>query len=149
MPILVIADLHLDFWLGAGRDPFAALDPIVLASLDALILAGDIANKPRVRWPNMFRHIACYVRPEITYVVPGNHDYFDHIVNGDERLRNICDQAGVRFAQKSEIMLGEVRILCCTLWTDFCLHGDPASAMRIAEQGMKDYRSGSVHRTRH
>lgn len=51
MPVLVIADLHLDFWLQAGRDPFASLDPKLLASLDALIIAGDMSNKPKVRWP--------------------------------------------------------------------------------------------------
>ena len=44
MSVLVIADLHLDMWLGAQRDPLAAIGADVWASLDALIIAGDLCN---------------------------------------------------------------------------------------------------------
>ncbi len=36
MAVLIIADLHLDQWLEEGRDPLAAVDPDLLANLDAL-----------------------------------------------------------------------------------------------------------------
>ena len=70
MPVLVIADLHLDFWLRVGRDPLAALSSDVLEALDALIIAGDLSNKPKVRWPHMLRHVRPVdFHPEVTRVL--------------------------------------------------------------------------------
>lgn len=50
MNVLITADLHLDLWARAGRDPFAGIVP-VLRDLDALIIAGDLANDPKRNWP--------------------------------------------------------------------------------------------------
>lgn len=86
MPVLVLADLHLDIWLQAGRDPFEALPADVLAALDGLIVAGDLAHKPKVRWPHKIRHIARYIAPDHIHLLSGNHDYHDHVRHGDERL---------------------------------------------------------------
>lgn len=140
MPVLVIADLHLDFWLRVGRDPLAALSSDVLEALDALIIAGDLSNKPKVRWPHMLRHVSRYVEPTKIYVIPGNHDYYDHAIDGDDRLAEICAGVGAHFAQKTEIVISSARFLCCTLWTDFALHGDPALAMVRAQRDINDYR---------
>jgi 3',5'-cyclic AMP phosphodiesterase CpdA len=140
MPVLVIADLHLDFWLQDGRDPFASLDPKLLAFLDGLIIAGDMSNKPKVRWPIALKRIGRYVDPARIHVLPGNHDFYDHILDGEDRLAGICAEAGANFLQKSEIVIGDLRFLGCTLWTDFALHGDPSSGMRVAQNGMNDYR---------
>lgn len=49
MSILITADLHLDDWDGAERDPFAGILP-VLRALDALIITGDLANDPQRNW---------------------------------------------------------------------------------------------------
>ena len=140
MSVLVVADLHLDMWLQAGRDPFAALPPEFLASLEGLIVAGDLSNKPKVRWPHMIRHLARYIDPGHIHLLPGNHDYYNHILHGDERLAAICTDTGVNFVQKSVINIGNTRFLCCTLWTDFALRGDPARAMPAAQRVMKDYK---------
>lgn len=140
MPVLVIADLHLDMWLQAGRDPFSALSRELLVSLDGLIVAGDLSNKPKVRWPHMIRHLSRYITPDRIHLLPGNHDYYDHVLHGDERLAAICAEAGVNFAQKSVIVIGNNRYLCCTLWTDFALQGDPARAMATAQRVMNDYK---------
>ncbi len=140
MPILVIADLHLDMWLHAGRDPLIALSPNLLSALDGLIIAGDLANKPKVRWPHMIRHLVQYVSAERIHVLPGNHDFYDFILDGEDRLAEICAAEGANFAQKSSIIIGDTRVLCCTLWTDFALHGDPVRAMMVAQRDMNDYR---------
>lgn len=84
--VLVLADLHLDEWLAEGCDLLTFLDPAMLASLDALIVAGDRSNKPKVRWPKMLAHLARYVPASCIYVLPGNHDYFDHLLDEDARL---------------------------------------------------------------
>lgn len=150
MRVLILADLHLDMWLGVERDPLVALAPDVWASLDALIIAGDLSNKPKVRWAPLIRHLAKYVPLERIHLVPGNHDYFDHTIDGDDRLAAICAEAGAHFAQMSEILIADTRFLCCTLWTDFALHGDPPTAMRVAQTDMNDFRyirlGGAGHR---
>lgn len=140
MPILVTADLHLDMWLQASRDPLAALDPAIWQSLDALIVAGDLGNKPKTRWPKLIAHLARYLPPERIHILPGNHDYYDHTIDGEDRLAGLCTEAGARFIQKAEFIIGATRALTCTLWTDFALHGDPAAAQRLALQRMNDYR---------
>lgn len=138
--VLIVADLHLDQWLAAGRDPFAAFDPDDLAKLDALIIAGDLSDKPKVRWPHALDHIAKYSDPRKTWIVPGNHDYYHHALDGDERLASICKEKSVNFAQKRVIAIGETRYLCCTLWTNFALNGSAEFGMNDAIKGMNDYR---------
>ncbi|MFG6661022.1 metallophosphoesterase [Sulfitobacter sp. 915] len=140
MSVLVLADLHLDRWLSEGRDPFAALDPDLLASLDALFLAGDVANKPKVRWPKAFAHIGKYIDLRRVHVIPGNHDYYDFVLDDELRLAKLCFEHGPHLAQRSVYLNGGLRILSCTLWTDFRLHGDPATAMQVAQANMNDYR---------
>ncbi|GGO39277.1 metallophosphoesterase [Gemmobacter aquaticus] len=139
MSVLVIADLHLDRWLQAGRDPLAALPRDLFDELDGLIVAGDLTNNPGVRWPRMIRLLASYLPPGRIHLLPGNHDYYDCMLDGEDRLTTICAEEGAHFLQKSELVLSGIRFLCATLWTDFALKGDPARAMRIAERGMNDY----------
>lgn len=43
-------------------------------------------------------------------------------------------------AQKTEILIGGTRFLCCTLWTDFALNGDVSASQAIARERMNDYR---------
>lgn len=62
MNILITADLHLDLWADDGRDPFAGIVP-VLRDLDALIIAGDLANVPQRNWPWALSQIARLVSP--------------------------------------------------------------------------------------
>lgn len=140
MSVLIIADLHLDVWLADGRAPLAAVDPDLLASLGALIIAGDLSNKPKVRWAHAIRHLSRYVDPARIHVLPGNHDYYDHTLDGDDRLAAIAASEGANFAQKTELVVGDTRFLCCTLWTDFELGDDAAHAQRVTIRGMNDYR---------
>lgn len=127
-------------WLQECRDPLAGLDPQFLASLDALIIAGDLSNKPKVRWPRMIHHLGRHVAQDRIHILPGNHDYYHHALYDDARLAAICAGAGAHFAQKARIVIGDIRFLCCTLWTDLALHGNPAQAMMIAERDLNDYR---------
>lgn len=75
MIVLITADLHLDLWACAGRDPFVGIVP-VLRDLDALIIAGDLANDPQRNWPWALARITRLVSAAQVWVVPGNHDYY-------------------------------------------------------------------------
>ena len=138
MKILVTADLHLDLWQLAGRDPLAAILP-VLGTLDALIVAGDVANDPLRHWPRSLDRIAKLIDPAKVHIVPGNHDYHRWHLGGDARLRALAEAAGMSFAQKAAPEIGKVRFLCCTLWTDYRLTGDPWAAMTMARRAMNDH----------
>ncbi|RDD72585.1 metallophosphoesterase [Paracoccus versutus] len=137
MNILVTADLHLDLWARAGRDPFAGILP-VLRDLDALIIAGDLANDPQRNWSWALSRIARLVSPARIWVIPGNHDYYGATLD-DILLAGIATEAGASLAQKRVLTFGSCRILCCTLWTDFALLGDPKVAMDRAAMAMPDY----------
>lgn len=136
--ILIIADLHLDHWLQTGRDPLPA---ILAGEPDILIVAGDLSNKPKTRWPYLLQRLAEHIPPENIYILPGNHDYYDHVLDGDSRLAEICADIGVHFVQKKALIFGRTRFLCCTLWTDFSLRrGQSAIDMLQAQRMMNDYR---------
>lgn len=137
MTILITADLHLDLWADAGRDPFAGIVP-VLRDLDALIIAGDLANDPQRNWPWALARIARLVSPAKIWVIPGNHDYYGATLD-DDILARITAEAGANLAQKQVLTFGNCRLLCCTLWTDFALLGDPGTAMVRAAMAMLDY----------
>ncbi|WP_084861473.1 metallophosphoesterase [Salibaculum halophilum] len=140
MKALIIGDVHFDRWIEAERDPFAALTPEDWAGLDALFIAGDLSDKPRVRWKYAIRHLARHVDPGRIHIIPGNHDYYDFQIDRDDRLAEIAAGEGANLAQKAEIKVTDTRFLCCTLWTDFALRGDVPGSQVIARERMNDYR---------
>jgi len=46
-----------------------------LAALDALIIAGDIADNPAQTWPRIFNDLGRVIGMAKVWIVPGNHDY--------------------------------------------------------------------------
>ena len=141
MSILILADLHLDHWQGAGRSPFTDVPASFWSSLDAFIIAGDLSNKPKVRWPVFLREIGQLMPIDRVYVIPGNHDYYQHNLDDDDRLDAICKSAGAHFSQKKEVIIGGDRFLCCTLWTDFKIHGNIDASAWDASRHLNDYRT--------
>lgn len=135
---LIVADLHLDMWSEAGRDAFTHID---FSEADLMIIAGDLTNKPKTRWKQAFEIIGERIDLNRVYVVPGNHDYYNHALDDDGRLEQIARDAGANFAQKREIILGNKRYLCCTLWTDFQEGPGTLETRDIDARGkMNDYR---------
>lgn len=128
MQILISADWHLDEWSAVGRNPLLGVANR-LNDLDALILAGDLAEDPLRTWPAFLDWIGQRIDPAKVHVIPGNHDYYDHRLDGDDALRDVIKAAGMHFAQKQALLIGDLRILCCTLWTDFRLFGQQDDAM--------------------
>lgn len=140
MPVLVVGDIHLDMWTAAGRDPLAALSAADWSGIEAVVIAGDLTNKPRIRWKHAIRHLSRCINTGRIHVIPGNHDYYDFRIDGEDRLAEIARSERANFAQKAEILIGKARFLCCTLWTDFALNGDVAASQAIAKSRMNDYR---------
>jgi 3',5'-cyclic AMP phosphodiesterase CpdA len=138
---LVIGDLHLDFWEEKGRHPLAEMGRDFLEDIDALVIAGDLSNKPKTRWTRLLKGIGELVDPARVAVFPGNHDYYQFRLDDEARMAEMAAAAGVHYAQTREIRVGGSRILCATLWTDLRLGGNFEANMDMAARVMNDYRT--------
>lgn len=123
MRLRIFSDLHLE--MSDRHPPFAVPD----AEADVVILAGDIHNgTAAVDWAER-----TFAGKTVLYV-PGNHEYYDgeyHEVT--EALCNRTTGSNVRVLDNQEIIIGGVRFLGSTLWTDFELFGEASRASAIAE----------------
>lgn len=139
--IAVLADLHWDSYARVGGNPIDAheLECYLTSGLDALIIAGDFANGPPQAWQMALCEMKRRLTIDHVYIIPGNHDYYLHGLDGDIVLARCAQEAGVTFVQKRELRHGNTRFFCCTLWTDFELSGHAALSKRVAQRGLQDY----------
>lgn len=134
MRILVLSDLHHEHW----REHAPRIDP-ALSRPDAVILAGDIdSGATAVQW-------AAQSFPGLPVLyVHGNHEGYGQNLEGAQAdIRAACALTdNVHFLDCGEYIIGQVRFLGATLWTDFRLFGDEQRqvAMYEAEATMADYK---------
>jgi predicted phosphodiesterase len=127
--IRVLSDLHLEFQDWNPPD----------AEADIVVLAGDIHSGARgVEWARRQFPVL-----PILYV-PGNHEFYGRDL---QQTLSELQKAGRRFRvdvlHGRGVVIGGVRFLGATLWTDFALHGadhrSVARAMSDAKRGMGDF----------
>jgi predicted phosphodiesterase len=126
MKLNVLSDLHLS--LGALPTPDNEADVIVLA--------GDIARpKEAIAWASGLAKPVLYV--------PGNHEFYGGSIAGTvDELRRLSAGTSVHLLDNDEVIIGGVRFLGTTLWTDFMLFGEGekrAAAMQAAQRFMRDF----------
>ncbi|MGV6473189.1 metallophosphoesterase [Azotobacter vinelandii] len=124
MRIHILSDLHNEL------SPFT---PAPVAA-DVVVLAGDIDVGARgVEWAR--RAFDCPV-----LYVPGNHEYYGGALEETRRwLREAADER-VRVLDFDEVVLGGVRFLGVTAWTDYRATGEEALARQVAQQRLSDFR---------
>ena len=111
----VASDLHINFLDGVHEDGLG-IEPAPGA--DALILAGDIGVGTEgvqafADWPVP------------VFYVPGNHEsYGDDLDACIAKLREAAVGTSVRVLDRDAASMMGVRILGCTMWTDYKLHGE-------------------------
>ncbi|MEQ5842917.1 metallophosphoesterase [Paraburkholderia acidicola] len=133
--ILILSDLHNEF------EPLQA-DQSAVSKADIVVFAGDIHTKDRsITWVREFvNHPA---KPVI--VVAGNHEFYaGHFDKTLEKMRAAVDRTNIHFLENEEIVIGDIRFLGCTLWTDFRLYDgvvSPVASMRDARDAMNDFRT--------
>lgn len=76
LKLLILSDLHDDFWADANRNPFEGVEDLV-GELDHLVIAGNLSNKPKVRWKSALHRLSRLLPMDRVSLLPGNHDYFD------------------------------------------------------------------------
>lgn len=119
MRIQLISDLHLE--------NYPEFVPRAAPEVDLLILAGDIGSyqadsllkdddfglsrfsprQPDSKWPRVF-------------YLPGNHEF--DCLDYDAtylKLRNACETLGIEWLERETIIVGSVRFIGTTLWSDF------------------------------
>jgi Calcineurin-like phosphoesterase len=124
--IQLLSDLHLE------SNPHFTATPTPGA--DVLVLAGDIGSyQPGSKLTalnipdfGLGRFSPLPVReggaawPVPVFFLPGNHEYdgldFDA---AHQRLRETCGRLGMVWLERETAVLGGVRFIGCTLWTDF------------------------------
>jgi hypothetical protein len=148
--IAVASDLHIEFERSGepeptptapGRHPLGGPDlRTVDGEAELLILAGDIdLGTFGVAWAD---EAARFLGIPVVYVM-GNHEAY----HGDlgavlDGCRAAAAGTGSRvlFLENDAVEVAGVRVLGCTLWTDYAINGDAESGMRDAAMGLADHR---------
>lgn len=128
MRIYAVNDLHIEI----GR-----WEPSVetVSSADLIVLAGDIGRHvDGLIWAR-----DVFAGKRVVYVA-GNHEFYGAEYHETRReLRRTARELEIDLLENDEVVIDGVRILGCTLWTDFRLFGSEACAMGHARRRMNDF----------
>jgi hypothetical protein len=113
----LLSDLHLEVQPDVRPSPASAADLLVLAGdigsyqNNSRLADGDFGLtrfSPRQGWPTP------------VLFVPGNHEYdgFD-FDEAHTRLRDTCERLGITWLERESVVLGDIRFVGTTLWSDF------------------------------
>lgn len=131
MKVRVLSDLHLEF-----TDYLPAELPS--CGEDLVVLAGDVGiGTDGIEWAKA----AIPDRP-VVYVL-GNHEFYKH--DWDRLLvdaHGAAADSNVTVLENESMEIAGLRVLGCSLWTDFLAMGrvPAAAAVAIAQEEMADYR---------
>jgi predicted phosphodiesterase len=138
MQIAFASDLHLEF-----HDPKDRFSPLREARWmdgadpDVLVLAGDIDVEPRC-YADLLRDVRQVFSGPMVLVL-GNHEFYHQpFPGGIERYREaVAFDPLAHILERQSVVIGGVRFLGTTLWTDFAKGRHWESCIR----GMNDFRS--------
>src|SRR6266568_2334987 len=132
MRLLVLSDLHLDHrpsWALADRFP----------EFDVGIFAGDIEGSPRDSIELLTTAPALRGKPCI--FVAGNHEFYGGEI--EARLsagKRAAAGTNVIFLDGDSVVVGGVRFIGATLWTDYALWGNAKEGRSVAAMSLNDHR---------
>lgn len=123
MKVRIFSDLHLEF---------ASFEP-PLVDADLVVLAGDISVRNRgIEWAN-----EAFTCP-VVYVA-GNHEFYKgHLTSTLIKMQEAAVEH-VHVLENQALVVGDVRFLGATAWTDFTSTGDYKAAMRDCGEWMNDF----------
>lgn len=122
LKLWIWSDLHqeIDRWEFPARLPRA----------DVAVVAGDLHRLPdAVDW--LVRRLdAGILKVRRVVLVPGNHEYYRReMTNALRRARTEARDLGIYLLDGDEVVIGGVRFLGGTLWTDYAILGDAEAGM--------------------
>lgn len=138
LKIQIMSDLHVEF-VGTSGFPPIAID------VEVVVIAGDTCEglQTAVR-----RMRAAYPTTAII-TVAGNHEFYGRDIREELRqAREVARELGVHLLENDALILGRLRIIGMTLWTDYELFGIASMphAMQIARETLRDHRRISWQR---
>jgi Icc-related predicted phosphoesterase len=130
MRIWFLSDLHLEFATFRIPNP--------MPSADVCVVAGDVSNRSPAAAIEVLSEIAR--RMPVIYVA-GNHDYYrGSITEGRKEGVLAAAAKGVHYLENEFVVIGDLKFLGSTLWTDMALHGTRETSMFEARAAMNDYK---------
>ncbi|MBC7436846.1 MAG: metallophosphoesterase [Bdellovibrionales bacterium] len=144
MKIQLLSDLHLEV--------HPHFKPTPAPGADLLVLAGDIGSyQPGSLLTDtdfgLARFSPHHGWPAPVLFVPGNHEY-DHLDFDatHERLRESCERLGITWLERETQVLGGIRFIGTTLWTDFdALSQWPNDITRNLKMREKAFRAANFY----
>lgn len=131
MKLHVISDVHLEFQKWRREWDVASID------CDVHLLAGDIG----AGFQGLDFALKHFSKPVI--YVCGNHELYGQrtVEVWRRKARMKLARRSVHLLENEGVVIGDVRFLGCTLWTDFALFGveRQEAVARIAEREMSDF----------
>lgn len=131
MKVQLLSDLHNEFY---RQEPVPSIED---TPAEVVILAGDIdVGLDGLRWA---ASEAERLGKTVLYVA-GNHEFYHHDIALLNEMRSYAaGRNELHFLEKDELIIGEVRFLGCTLWTDYRAAGDPVLSMMEVQQHLNDH----------
>lgn len=125
LKIRYMSDIHLEL---------SDFVPAKIAA-DVVVLAGDIhTGIEGLEWA-----ARSFIGCPIIYL-PGNHEYYGlDFPTHHAAMAETAERLGIHFLDNREVIIGHVRFVGGTLWTDFKLFCRQELAMQAADSGMNDY----------
>ena len=138
MLIRLLSDLHQEF------KPYE-VQSLAEDKQSVLVLAGDIdvgtnARDLIIEQSSEFAHVI--------YIL-GNHEFYNNDIDevANDVAHELRDIPNVSFLDNQSVVIGDVRFVCSTLWTDMD-NENPVSMFKI-EQSLNDYHSIYSYRDGH
>ncbi len=126
MKLHILSDVHIEF---------GDFDPPEI-DVDVVILAGDThLGDQGVAWA------AEKFKDKLVIYVIGNHEYYHGTTpEVTDKIRARAAGTNVHLLENDELIIGNVRFLGCTLWTDFQLLNNLEQSLFKAQTRMNDFR---------
>jgi hypothetical protein len=137
MNIQLLSDLHLESHPDFQAEPAPGADLLVLAGDIGSYQGGSLLAARGDADFGLARFSPVRGWPTPVLFIPGNHEYdgldFDE---AHVRLRDTCDRLGLIWLEREIVVLGGVRFVGTTLWSDFDALGPSATdhAAVLAQQ---------------
>lgn len=127
MKLHILSDLHLSV---AGFE-------VPQTDANIIILAGDIARpKEAIAWASALTKPVLYV--------PGNHEFYGgSIASTAQEMKRLCNGSGIQVLDNNAVVVGGVRFLGTTLWTNFQLFGEGEKREEAVSQALSFIRDFS------
>lgn len=121
MRLRILSDLHHEHFPGGRKLPEV--------DADVVILAGDIHEHLQgLHWAR-----EAFPDAQIVYV-SGNHEFYNaDLPELTQAMRNLARALDIHFLENDAVVLGNVRVLGATLWTDFQLYGEHSAELAIEQ----------------